>query len=811
MTTLWQDVRYGVRMLVRNPGFTAVVVVILAVGIGANTAIFSVVNATLLRPLPYSHPEQLVQVKKELIKNSKREISESIHGAQFLAWQRENRTFAGLAGYNRTESTLIGGERAERIQCGKVTAGFFSLLGVQLPLGRAFLPEEDQGGAPPTAILSHDLWRRCFGADPTIIGKTILLDDRSRTIVGVLPPGFQFVESYDLYVPLDVNAGPASSSAGGAVSVTFTFGGMGFKAIGRLRPGIGPAQAQTDLEGILPAIAEPGQQGRVLLVNLREEAVGSTKLSLYVLLGAVGFVLLIACANVANLLLARVAGRQREMAVRAALGAGRWRIVRQLLIESVLLALLGGGGGVLLTCIGMSWLRAFSAINLPQFANVHVDRWVLAFTMLIALATGLIFGLVPAWETSRARLVESLKEGGRGATQGRSGQRLRGVLVASEVGLALVLLIGAALLVKSFLILHGIDPGFRPDRLLSLSIQLSPSRYPQPHLQADYFEEVLNRLRAIPGVEAMAASVSPPLSHAAMGSFFQVEGRPAPPSTIESFVQFDMVSPDYFRVLGIPLRSGRFFTEQDRRSAPGVIIINETLARKYFPDEDPVGQRVNGGGGSEWLTIVGVVGDVHQYGVAFKTAPQFYQPYLQAGCPRMSIVVRTAGDPLRLAAAVGAQIGSLDKDQPVFDIKTLEQRLSDRMAPRRTKMILLGTFAVLATVLAVAGIFAVISYTVAQRTHEIGVRMALGAQGGHILKLVVKQGMVLVSAGVGGGLLVSLWLTRYLASMLYEVKPADPLTYTAVAVLLIGVATVACLVPAWRAAQVDPMTALRSE
>ncbi len=809
MGTLWQDIRYGVRMLVRNPGFTAVVVVILAVGIGANTAIFSVVNATLLRPLPYPHPEQLVQVKKELVKDSKREIRESVSDAEFLAWQRENRTLAALAGYNGAESTLIGGERAERVECGKVTAGFFSLLGVSLPLGRAFLPEEDQAGAPPTAILSHDLWQRCFGSDPAIIGKTVLLDERSHTIVGVLPAGFQFVETYAIYVPLVMNERPAPNRAGGSMS--FSFSGRGLSAIGRLRPEIGLAQAQANLDAILQATAEPQQQGRVLLVNLREQVASAAKLSLYVLLGAVGFVLLIACANVANLLLARVAGRQREMAVRAALGAGRWRIVRQLLIESVLLALLGGMGGLLLTCVGMSWLRAFSAVNLPRFASVHVDPWVLAFTMLVALATGLIFGLVPAWETSQVRFAESLKEGGRGATQGRFSQRLRSVLVASEVGLALVLLIGAALLVESFLILHGIDPGFRPDRLLSFRVHLSPSRYPQPSLQAGYFEEVLSRVGAVPGVEAVVASVALPLGGTGMGTSFQVEGRPAAPPSLDSFVMFDMVSPDYFRVMGIPLRSGRFFTEQDRRGAPGVVVINETFARRYFPNEDPVGKRINTRGQPEWMMIVGVVGDVHVAGVAREIWPQFYQPYLQAGCPRMSIVVRTAGDPLRLAAAVGGQIGSLDKDQPVFDVETLEQRLSNNMAPRRTKMILLGTFAVIATGLAAAGIFAVISYTVAQRTHEIGVRMALGARGGHVLKLVVKQGMVLTLAGVGAGLLVSLWLTRYLASMLYGVKPADPLTFAAVAALLIGVAALACVLPAWRAAKVDPMTALRSE
>jgi putative ABC transport system permease protein len=796
------------RMLVRSPGFTAVVVVILAVGIGANTAIFSVVNATLLRPLPYLHPEQLVQVKKELTKDSQREVREFIGDAEFLAWQRENRVLAALAAYNVTESTLIGGERAQRVRCGKVTAGFFSLLGVPLPLGRAFLPEEDQPGAPPTAILTHDLWQNCFGADPAIIGKTVLLDERSHTIVGVLPAGFQFVETFALYVPLVLNERPAFGPGGGP-----HFGRPGSSVIGRLGPQISPAQAQAHLDAISQAGAEPGQQSRVLLVRLHEQVAGGAKLSLYVLLGAVGFVLLIACANVANLLLARVAGRQREMAVRAAVGAGRWRIVRQLLVESILLALLGGAGGLLLTYVGMHWLRAFSVVNLPQFARIHVDRWVLAFTMLVALATGLIFGLIPAWETSQVRLVESLKEGGPRATQGRSSQRLRSVLVASEVGLALVLLIGAALLLKSFLILQGIDPGFRPDRLLLLTVQLSSSRYPQPNLQAGYFEEVLGRLGTIPGVEAVAASVSPPLTHGGMGSFFQVEGqavsdRPGP----DSFVQLDMVSADYFRVLGIPLRRGRFFTEQDRRGTPGVVIINETLARKYFPDEDPVGKRVQGGpGGSESLTIVGVVGDVYQHGVTVKTGPQCYVPYVQAGFPRMSLVARTAGDPLRLAASVRRQIESADRDQPVFDIQTLEQRLSNQMAPRRTKMILLGTFAVLATVLAAAGIFAVISYTVAQRTHEIGVRMALGAQGGHILKLVIRQGMVMTLAGAGAGLLASLWLTRYLASMLYGIKPADPLTFCVVGVLLVGVALLACILPAWRATQVDPVIALRGE
>jgi putative ABC transport system permease protein len=796
------------RMLVRNPGFTTVVVVILAVGIGANTAIFSVVNATLLRPLPYLHPEQLVQVKEELTRDSQREVREFIGDAELLAWQRENRVFAALAGYNVTESTLIGGERAQRIRCGKVTAGFFSLLGVQLSLGRTFLPEEDQPGAPPTAILTHDLWQSCFGADPAIIGKTILLDERSHTIVGVLPPGFQFVETFALYVPLVLTERPAFGPGGGP-----SFGRPGPSVLGRLRPQISPAQAQANLDALSQANAEPGQPSRVLLVNLHEQVAGGAKLSLYVLLGAVGFVLLIACANVANLLLARVTSRQREIAVRAAVGAGRWRIVRQLLVESILLALLGGAGGLLLTYVGMHWLRSFSAVNLPQFTRVHVDRWVLAFTMLVALATGLIFGLIPAWETSQVRLVESLKEGGRGATQGRSSRRLRSVLVASEVGLALVLLIGAALLLKSFLILQGIDPGFRADRLLSLTVQLSSSRYPQPHLQATYFEEALGRLGAIPGVEAVAASVSPPLTHGGLGLSFQAEGRPVSERLgPDSFVQLDMVSAGYFRVLGISLRSGRFFTEQDRRGAPGVVIINETLARRFFPDEDPLGKRIQGSfGAPEWLTIVGVVGDVHQHGVAVKTGLQCYLPYVQAGFLRMSIVVRTAGDPLRLAASVRHQIESVDRDQPVFDVQTLEQRLSDQMAPRRTKMILLGTFALLATALAAVGIFAVISYTVAQRTHEMGVRLALGAQGGHILKLVLKQAMVMTLAGVGGGLLVSLWLTRYMASLLYGVKPADPLTFAAVGVLLLGVALLACLLPAWRAAQVDPVVALRGE
>lgn len=582
--------------------------------------------------------------------------------------------------------------------------------------------------------------------------------------------------------------------------------------LGRLGPQVSLARAQANLDAISQATAEPGQQSRVLLLSLHEQVAGKARLSLYILLGAVGFVLLIACANVANLLLARVAVRQREMAVRAALGAGRWQIVRQLLVESLLLALLGGAGGLLLTYMGMHWLRSFSAVNLPKFARVHVDGWVLAFTMFVALATGLIFGLVPAWETSQVRLAESLKEGGHGTMQGRSSQRLRCVLVAAEVGLALVLLVGATLLLRSFLILEGIDPGFQPHRVLSLTVHLSPSRYPQGDLQAGYFEAVLGRLRAIPGVQAMAASVSPPLSRGGMGSFFLVEGRSAREGfDPDSFVGLDMVSSDYFRVLGIPLRSGRFFTEQDRRGTPGIVIINETLARKYFPDEDPLGKRVQVGGGGDWATIVGVVADVHQFGVAVKPGLQCYRPYLQTGCPRMSIVVRTARDPLGVAAAVRRQIESADRDQAVFDIETLEQRLSDQMAPRRTKLVLLGTFAMLATGLAAAGIFAVISYTVTQRTHEIGVRLALGAQAGHILKLVLKQALGMILAGVAAGLLASLWLTRYLASLLYEVQPADPLTFALVGGLLVGVALLACLLPAWRAGQVDPVIALRGE
>ncbi|HEY6661155.1 MAG TPA: ABC transporter permease [Pyrinomonadaceae bacterium] len=806
METVWQDVRYSGRMLLKHPGFTLIAVLTLTLGIGANTAIFSIVNAVLLRPLPYQAPEQLVMLGE----TNSGQRNGSVSYPNFVDWRDQNKVFESVSAVRWNESyNFTGAGEPERLQGRIVSAGFFSLLGVKPLLGRDFLPEEDRPGATPAVIISHGFWTRRFGNDPSIIGKQITLNNQSYTVVGVTPQNFQFGLDADVTIPIGLSA--ERFKARGA--------DPGIRVVARLKPNVSQQQAETETNVIYARLEQQYPESntgrRAYLTSLHENFVGDVRQPLLILLGSVGLVLLIACANVANLLLVRASARKREMSVRVALGANRWRIIRQLLTESLMLALIGAALGILLAHWGTSFIAGYLPEGIPRLAEANVDARVLIFTLAVSLVTGLLFGLAPALQASRLNLTESLKEGDRGSSGGR--QPLRSLLVISEVALTLTLLVGAGLLIQSFRRVLQVDPGFDPQNLLTMQVSVNNT---DGHQVAAFFEQWQEKVRQLPGVKSTAVSNGLPLGVVNHPVFF-VEGRPRPETGKEPVGIRYTVSPGYFETMGIGLIRGRVFTAQDTRDTPLAAIIDEALAQQHFQNEDPVGKRISqSSSGSPSYEVVGVVRHVEQDNLDEQSSrpPQFYLNFNQIPLDRLptqvrriNLLTRTDVEPSSLVPAVREQIASLNKDQAVFNVRTMEDIVAQSIAPRRFSMLLLGIFAVVALALASIGIYGMMSYAVAQRTREIGLRMTLGAQSGNVLRLVIGHGMKLALAGVALGLVSSLALTRTMKTLLFGVSATDPLTFIAIALLLALVALLACWVPARRAAKVDPLVALRYE
>jgi putative ABC transport system permease protein len=802
METLLRDIRYGIRSLLKRPGFTAIALIALALGIGANTAIFSLVNAVLLRPLPFAEPDRLVWMWGNIRNGSNRA---SVSPLDFLDYRKQNTTFEEFAATFSVpvHLNLTGNGEPERLTAAGVTGNYFQTLGATPALGRTFLLENEKPGSDQVAVLSYGFWQKRFGGDPGIVNKTITLDGRTCQVLGVMPQDFSFPQSAELWVPINFDISPGMKQR----KAHF------MRPIGKLKSGVTLAQAQADTDVIARRLEEQypdSNSGWALrLVSLREQLVGNTRPTLFILFGAVGFVLLIACANVANLLLVRAAGRQKEIALRTALGAGRFRIVRQMITESVLLALSGGALGTLLAIWGADLLVTMSAGSIPPTAHVRIDATVLGFTLLISLLTGVLFGLAPALRTMKLNLSESLKEGGRTPGEGAQRNRTRSVLVILESAVAVVLLISAGLLIRSLIELQNISPGFDAHNVLTMRVDLPREKYATPEKTGNFFSQLESRLGGLPGVENVGLVSELPLSGQPNDVPYTVEGRP-PVSIDQAFDDdFRRVNRQYFGALRIPFLRGRNFTEQEVRQSAKVIIISELLAKQVFPNEEPIGKRLILAMGNQVFEIIGIVGDIRHRALESQPAPAMYLPTYET--PWMNLVIRTKGDPTSLSAAVRKEVQGIDPDQPVADVKTMEQWLDTAVAAPRYRTALLGLFALVALVLASTGIYGVMSYSVTQRTHEIGVRMALGAQQVDVLKLVVRQGMTLVVVGVGVGLVGAIALTRVMSTLLFGVTAKDPLTFVAVAALLTLVAFVACYLPARRATKVDPLVALRYE
>jgi putative ABC transport system permease protein len=797
METFLHDLRFGGRLLIKKPAFTAIAVITLALGIGANTAIFTVVNSVLLRPLPYPEPERLVTMRS----------NQSLPDLEDI--RSRSQSFEYFGGSVMQPQDYTGGGEPLQVQASLINADLFKALGAKAAIGRTISDEEDRFGADPVVVLAHGFWERTFGGDANIAGKTIQLSGKTYTVIGVMPADFIMpAETPDVWVSVRV-VNPIAAQ----------FRGVHFlRTYIRLKPGVSLSQALGEMEGIDQWLSqqypEENKGRRTVLLSLHERVVANTRSALLILLGAVGLVLLIACANFANLLLARAAGRRQEIVIRAALGAGRWRLIKQMLTESTLLAVLGGAGGLLLAKWGVDLLTALKPANLPRLSSIGIDGWVLAFTLGVSILTGIVFGLVPALSASKLDVNEALKEGGRASGGGIGRHRVRSFLVVSEIALALVLLIGAGLLIKSIWRLRTIDPGFNPENLLTMRIELPESRYKEIPKQIQFREGALEAVNALPGVQAAMISELP-MTENLMHNFV-IDGRPPLAPGEEPELETRTVAGDYFRTMGITVLQGRDFTAQDRADAPPVGLVNESFAREYFPNENPIGGRIAWvrGNPRRWMTIIGVIGDVKHYGLNLPELPAFYNTFEQQDQPWkrwMYLAVRGDGNTEALAGQVKNRIWSVDKQIPVTKLRTMTDVMAASIAAQRFNMTLMGIFAAVALVLAAIGIYGVIAYSVTQRTHEIGIRMALGAETSDVLRIVLREGLQLAGIGVALGIGAAFALTRVMSSLLFGVSTADPAIFASISIILTGVALGATFIPARRATKVDPMIALRYE
>ncbi len=822
LTTLFQDVRYGARMLLKNPGITFIVVLALALGIGANTAIFSVVNAVLLSPLPYEESDRLVFL------NEKSPVLDemSISYPNFTDWRNQNKVFEKIGVYNRSSYNLTGWGEAERITTGQMSADLFSVLRVNALHGRVFNNDEDKPGGNPVVVLMYPLWQRRFGGQLSILNQPITLNGKSYTVIGIMPQGYQYPSRVEMMVPVGQLSGQPSWQSRG--------NHPGLYGVARLKPGVTFEQADAEMN-LLAANLEkqyPDSNAgtRVRMRPLMEVFVGDARRALWVLFAAVAFVLLIACANIANLLLARAASRQKEMAIRAAMGAGRWRIARQMLTESVLLSLIGGTLGLLFAQWGIKLILYISPDAIPRWREITLSWKVLAFTIGVSFVTGILFGLVPALQAGEVDVHETLKETGRG-TSGK--HWLRSSLVVVEVATTLVLLIGAGLMIRSFYRLQSVHPGFSYEHLTSFSVSLPVKKYETEAQRVTFFNQLLENIRGLPGVEAAAAASGLPLGNNGSQTSYAVEGQAPPPKDQTPLMELSLVTPDYFKAMNIPLKSGRFFNDRDDRAflagkdmtklnepqrvmaGLNTMVIDEEFARRHWPNGDAVGQRIRIGGHdptAQVVTIVGVVGRVKMEGLSTDSnRVQGYWPFAQIPDNDMTVLVKGQSDPNQMIASIRQQVKAVDPDQPIYNIRTMDEIRAESVAPERLNLTLLSIFAGIALVLAIVGIYGVMSYTVTQRTREIGIRMAIGAQPRDVFKMVIGQGMMLALIGVGIGLVGAFALTRLMTTMLFGVAPTDPATFAAIAILLTGVALVACYIPGRRATKVDPVVSLRYE
>ena len=806
MDTFLNDIRYAVRNLLKRPAFTIIAAITLALGIGANTAIFSSVYALLLKPLPFPDLDRVVAVWDSY--PSKGVVRNEVAMANYLDWKAQNQSFEQLALYSWWSTNLTGLDAPERIQGMSVTANFFDALGVKPIIGRNFTAEENEPGKDNVVVLTHNLWQRRFGGDPNIVGKTITLDSVASTIVGVLPEKVAYPANAELYGPIKISAKLAANRQFNSYYV-----------VGRLKPGVSIKSAQADIDNITARLEQQYPQtntgSRATVFAIVADTVRKYETGLWIGMAAVGFVLLIACANVANLMLARASGRQKEIALRAALGASRWRIVRQLLIESSVVALIGGALGILVAVWGIDALQAANPGDAAKFApgwhELGINPAVLVFTVALSLLSGLLFGLAPALQVSKPNLNDALKDGIR-QSSGHS-HRLRSSLVVAEVALSLVLLVGAGLFFRSFVTLFKTDPGFNPENVLTMGLILPSSKYKDEPQRAAFYNDLVQRVKATPGVQSAAAVNYLPLGGSNSSETYLVEGMPEPAPGNENIGRYRVCTPDYFTTMQIPILKGRAFTEQDKNGALPVVIVNETLARKHWPGQDAIGKRIRFQAPLDlapWMEVVGVIKDV-KHELTLEVTPEYYLPYAQDVWRSMVVVARTSVDPASLAGSLRDNVWAIDKDQPVFEVRTMQEVRSLSVGLQQFNSVMIGIFAAVALVLASIGIYGVMAFAVTQRTREIGIRMALGARKTDVLRMVVGNGMKLAFIGLAIGLVASWLLTRFISSLLFGVEPTDPLTFAAVSACLLVAALLACYLPARRATKVDPLEALRYE